>query len=161
MARITNSATETLSNHGAGNPVAPGTGLVRSAYRPSDDACTYQLFIPANMQFARYLQSASAIAYALGSEDELGKKMSSFADSIRAAITQHGIVHDARYGDIYAYEVDGFGSRNLMDDANIPSLLAAPAMGYLDINDTVYQATRRFILSKDNPYFMRGPVING
>ncbi|KAG4031377.1 hypothetical protein MFRU_009g01540 [Monilinia fructicola] len=158
--RQTTSSTETLSNSGAGNPVQEGTGLVRSAFRPSDDATIYQLFIPANMMFSRYLESCSKIMAAIGGQQDLSNHMHSFASSIRAAITKHGIVQDPTYGKVYAYEVDGFGSANRMDDANIPSLLSAPFLGYLSVNDTVYQNTRKFILSKSNPYFMRGPVIN-
>ncbi|KAA8576234.1 hypothetical protein EYC84_006385 [Monilinia fructicola] len=135
-------------------------GLVRSAFRPSDDATIYQLFIPANMMFSRYLESCSKIMAAIGGQQDLSNHMHSFASSIRAAITKHGIVQDPTYGKVYAYEVDGFGSANRMDDANIPSLLSAPFLGYLSVNDTVYQNTRKFILSKSNPYFMRGPVIN-
>ena len=42
--RTTTSATETLSNDGRGNPVQDGTGLVRSMFRPSDDAYVPPLF---------------------------------------------------------------------------------------------------------------------
>lgn len=157
--RETTAGTETLSNSGIGNPVQEGTGLVRSAFRPSDDACIYQLFVPANMMFSRYLSSASSIASAIGNT-ALSSQMSSFASSVSAAISAHGIVTDPIYGQIFAYEVDGFGSRNLMDDANLPSLLGVPFMGFADAGDHVYNATRAFILSKNNPYFMRGPVIN-
>ncbi|PBP27082.1 hypothetical protein BUE80_DR002031 [Diplocarpon rosae] len=119
-----------------------------------------RLFIPANMMFSRYLDAASRIMAAVGTHEDLATRMHDFSRSLRDAITTHGIVDDRTYGQVYAYEVDGFGSANRMDDANIPSLLSAPFIGYLDASDPVYQNTRRFVLSPDNPYFMRGPVIN-
>ncbi|KAH6719287.1 hypothetical protein DL95DRAFT_432171 [Leptodontidium sp. 2 PMI_412] len=158
--RETTSATETLDNSGRGNPVQDGTGLVRSAFRPSDDSTIYQLFIPANMMFSRYLDSASNIMAAIGSQRNLANHMYNFAGRIRDAITKYGIVNDPTYGQVYAFEVDGYGSANRMDDANIPSLLSAPFVGYLNVSDPIYQNTRKYVLSKDNPYFMRGPVIN-
>ena len=162
--RLTTTATDTQDNSGRGNPVRNGTGLIRSAFRPSDDSTIYQLFIPANMMFSRYLASASLIMRAL-SQSALADEISTFAFQLRSAIETYGIVSDPAFFNnntaIYAYEIDGYGSRNIMDDANIPSLLAAPFFGYLDANDTVYQATRRVLLSGEgNPYFMQGPVIN-
>ncbi|TVY14830.1 Meiotically up-regulated gene 157 protein [Lachnellula arida] len=158
--RTTTSATETLDNSGRGNPVQDSTGLIRSAFRPSDDSTIYQLYIPANMMFSRYLDSASKIMANITNQRNLANHMHNFSGSIRDAITKHGIVNHPTYGSIYAFEVDGYGSQNIMDDANIPSLLSAPFLGYLDQNDQVYQNTRKMILSKDNSYFMRGPVIN-
>lgn len=158
--RTTDRASETLENSGLGNPTQGGTGLIRSAFRPSDDATIYQLFIPANMMFSKYLKTAAAIVHKLGGEDTLAKQMSSLSSQLQDAIKEYGITDDPEHGSIYAYEVDGFGSRNIMDDANIPSLLSAPISGYVNRNDPVYQATRKVILSANNPYFMRGPVIN-
>ena len=66
-----------------------------------------------------------------------------------------------KYGTIYAFEVDGFGNHLLMDDANVPSLLAMPYLGDVDINDPIYQNTRRFVWSKDNPYFFKGKAGEG
>jgi uncharacterized protein len=158
--RQTTRATETLANDGKGNPVGSGTGLIRSAFRPSDDATIYQLFIPANMMFARYLDSAADIMVQIPGQSSLGQQMKSYAKTLRDAVMQHGTVNHPKYGKIFAYEVDGFGSANSMDDANIPSLLSAPHLGFVSANDTVYQNTRRFILSDSNPYFMRGPEIS-
>ncbi|PSR77404.1 hypothetical protein BD289DRAFT_377788, partial [Coniella lustricola] len=176
--RTTDRASETLENNGLGSPVAHGTGLVRSAFRPSDDATIFQLLIPANMMFSRYLASAALIVEALEVESRLNstrtgtpppppglaEEMKDLASSIRAAVQRWGVVTSQITGkQVYAYEVDGFGSIVAMDDANIPSLLSAPFLGYLDANDTVYQNTREIILDEGyngNPYFMRGPVIN-
>lgn len=157
--RTTNSSPETQSNKGQGNPVASGTGLIRSAYRPSDDSTTYQLFIPANMMFSTYLAKAALIATAIN-ETTLARRMSSLAAGVKAAVKKHGIASHPVHGRVYAYEVDGFGNANFMDDANIPSLLSAPFLGFLDAGDSVYKSTRRLVLGENNPYWQRGSVIN-
>lgn len=153
--------TDTLANGGVGNPVAGGTGLIRSGFRPSDDACIYQLFVPANAMFSHSLVGASAIMRAIRGQSDLAEEMTSMAAGIRTGVSKVGQVDHPRYGRIYAYEVDGFGSQNLMDDANVPSLLSLPLLGYTAANDTVYQATRRFIFSSSNPYMSRGSALNG
>ncbi|TID20496.1 Meiotically up-regulated protein [Venturia nashicola] len=158
--RSTTQASETLTNNGGGNPIQNGTGLIRSAFRPSDDSTIYQLFIPANMQFASYLSRASEIMGKLPGQTDLATQMQALAKQVQNAISQHGIIQHPVFGRIYAFEVDGFGSSNIMDDANIPSLLSAPLLGYLQRNDQVYQNTRNMILSSQNPYFMRGPLLN-
>lgn len=80
---------------------------------------------------------------------------------INRGIETHGIVADARHGKIYAYEVDGYGSANIMDDPNIPSLLSAPFVSYTTLRDPIYRNTRKKILSRDNPFYSWGPVISG
>lgn len=165
--RETNRASETLENNGLGSPVANGTGLVRSAFRPSDDSTLYQLFIPANMMFSRYLGSAAQIMAALGDTAPTGlaDQMTALSESIRESVQTYGVYTNAISGlEVYAYEIDGFGGIINMDDANIPSLLSAPFFGYMDASDEIYQHTRAMVLDqttvKGNPYFMRGPVIN-
>jgi hypothetical protein len=67
-----------------------------------------------------------------------------------------GVVDHKIYGKIFAYEVDGRGSVYLSDDANVPSLLSLPYLGYLSADDELYQRTRFFLLSPDNPWFFSG-----
>ena len=64
-------------------------------------------------------------------------------------------------GKVFAFEVDGFGSAYFMDDANIPSLLSLPDLGYVDRNDPIYKNTRKFVLSEYNPYFFKGEAGEG
>lgn len=157
--RQTTSASETLSNEGLGAPVRSGTGLVRSAFRPSDDSTIYQFFIPANMQFSSYLKKCADIATSFGSS--AADEMREMANGVRAGIEKYAKVSHDEFGEIYAFEVDGYGSRNMMDDANVPSLLSAPLLGYVDVADETYQNTRKFALSKMNPYYNWGPVFSG
>lgn len=159
--RLTTRSTETFANDGIGNPVANGTGLIRSGFRPSDDSTIYQLYIPSNMMFSAYLASTAKIMSNLnaGSSASLAQQMSTLSTTIRNGIEEHGTVTHPKFGKIYAFEVDGFGSTNIMDDANIPSLLSAPFVGY-PVNSEIYANTRSLILSAANSYFMRGPVIN-
>jgi meiotically up-regulated gene 157 (Mug157) protein len=159
--RQTTRATETLANDGIGNPVANGSGLIRSAFRPSDDSTIYQLFVPANMMFSAYLASTSEIMSQLDNAEAaaLADKMSDLSDYLHDAIEDYGTVNHPEYGKVYAFEIDGFGSQTIMDDANIPSLLSAPFLGYA-VNPDTYANTRDLVLSATNPYFMRGPAIS-
>jgi hypothetical protein len=43
-----------------------------------------------------------------------------------------------------------------LDDANVPSLISLPYLGVLPVDDPVYQATRQFILSPNNPWYFDG-----
>jgi uncharacterized protein len=142
------------------NPVANGTNLIRSVFRPSDDVTNYELFIPANMMFARYLESTSEIMAQIPGQKSLADRMSSRAQSLREGITRHGIINHPKHGKIYAYEIDGYGATNIMDDANIPSLLSAPMLGYVSKDDAVYQNTRKMILSTGNPFWAWGPALS-
>lgn len=219
--RVTSAATETLPNGGNGSPVKGGTGMVRSAFRPSDDATTFQFLVPANMMLARYMglcaeivdrvekeearvaaameavAAAAAAAAASSSSSSSGKgssqdvvggtsgtedyygdiedeeeedeaddepladRMRRMAKEIKKGIETYGKIKHPEFGEIYAYEVDGYYSTNMMDDANLPSLLSSPLTGYVARTDPIYKSTRRFALSDSNPYYDHGPVING
>lgn len=161
MVGRTNRATETTSNDGLGNPVI-WTGMIRSTFRPSDDATIFQYLIPSNMMFARYLETALVIMQDIDTlkSRQLSERMREMAAEIRAGITKYGIVSHPLLGAMFAFEVDGYGSQNLMDDANLPSLLSASMMGYVSSRDEVYQNTRMFALSELNPYWAFGEVFN-
>lgn len=122
--RTTSSAYETLGNSGVGAPVKAGTGMVRSAFRPSDDACTYQLFVPANMMFSRYLGLCASIMEKLGRRVTAGR-MKHFSAAIADGIEKHGRVYHPLYGKIYAYEVDGYGSFNAMVSPLSPHIIVS------------------------------------
>jgi len=145
-----------------GSPHRGNVGLIRSFHRPSDDSCIYQYLIPSNMMYSQALNTSSLIMEKVSSTtSNLTTWMRTMSTGIRNGIDAHAIIRDPKYGPIFAYEIDGYGSVIQMDDPNVPSLLSAPFLGYLPVNDKVYQNTRRKILSRDNPYYAWGPVISG
>lgn len=159
--RRTNAGTETLNLGGVGNPLNNGTGLIRSAFRPSDDATILGFFIPANAMMAVELKRTSEIVKSAGKNDLAGTLLAR-AESIEKGIWDHGVIRHKTYGEIFAFEVDGYGSTILMDDANLPSLLALPLLGFVGLEDKTYQNTRRMVLDKStNPYYLTGKAFAG
>ncbi|MBS4957122.1 MAG: glycoside hydrolase family 125 protein [Clostridium sp.] len=158
--RLNCSPTDTLTNKGLGDPVSY-TGMTWSGFRPSDDACKYNYLIPSNMFATVVLGYISEIAEVVFKDNELKNISNELRCEIEKGINKYGIIYTEEFGDIYAYEVDGLGNYNLMDDANVPSLLSIPYIEYKDIDDEIYQNTRKFILSKNNPYYYEGSVAKG
>ena len=158
--RKTERATDTTINDGWGAP-ARSVGLIASAFRPSDDATTLPFLIPSNFFAVTSLRKAAEILTKVNKETGLADRCNALANEVEAALKQHAVCEHPEFGMIYAFEVDGFGSRMLMDDANVPSLLAMPYLGDVDGDDPVYQNTRRFVWSEVNPYFFRGTAGEG
>lgn len=158
--RVTDRALDTLNNAGKGAPYKP-CGLIASSFRPSDDATTLPFLVPSNFFAVSSLRQAAEILTAVNGERSLAKKCNALADEVEAALKKHAVYKHPKFGKIYAFEVDGFGNQLLMDDANVPSLLAMGYLGNVDMKDPIYQNTRRFVWSDSNPYFFSGPAGEG
>lgn len=151
---------DTLTRDGKGEPVAR-TGMTWSGFRPSDDACRYGYLIPSNMFAVVVLRYLAEMANQVLDDQNLADESISLAAEIDAGIQTYAKVSDSEFGDMYAYETDGYGNYHLMDDANVPSLLSLPYLGYCTIDDPLYQNTRRWILSSNNPYYYEGSAARG
>lgn len=152
--------TETLSRQGKGSLCRSGTGLIWSGFRPSDDACTYGYLIPSNMFAAVVLGYLEEIEREIFQDKRMEKRAGELGRQVKQAIEKEGRVLTEDFGWIYAYETDGWGMFNLMDDANVPSLLAMDYIGYEGHRQTA-QNTRRFLLSWGNPYYFQGKKASG
>ena len=153
--RVTGWQTDTVAGGGYGNPVRP-VGLIVSIFRPSDDATTFPFLVPSNHFAVVALRQLAEMSAPLGLGAEFASGCSALAAEVQEALLTHAIVPHPVLGDIWAYEVDGFGNRHHMDDANIPSLLSLPYLGCCAPTDPLYLRTRSFVLSDHNPYFFRG-----
>ena len=158
--RETERALDTLNNNGLGAPVKP-VGLIVSCFRPSDDATTLQFLVPSNFFAVTSLRKAAEILTEVNHDAALAQACTDLADEVETALKKYATYNHPEFGTIYAFEVDGFGNHLLMDDANVPSLLAMAYLGDVDVDDPIYQNTRRFVWSDSNPYFFRGTAGEG
>lgn len=152
-------AGDSLANAGRGDPARP-CGLIRGAFRPSDDQTKLPYHVPSNAMAVPALRDLAALLAHLG-HDAVAGEARALADTVDTALAAHAVVRHPRHGEIWAYEVDGFGGTYLMDDANVPALLALPYLGFCAKDDARYRRTRAFCLSADNPYYVIGRAASG
>ncbi|MDO4297101.1 MAG: glycoside hydrolase family 125 protein [Lachnospiraceae bacterium] len=153
--------TDTLSRDGKGALVKSGIGMTWSGFRPSDDACTYGYLVPSNMFAVVALGYLQEIADQILGDQKLAYEASGLRDEIYEGIETYAITRKEGYGEVYAYEADGYGQFNLMDDANVPSLLSMEYLGYRGRSRQVADNTRKLILSEANPFYYKGKKAAG
>lgn len=158
--RVNCPPSDTLSCEGKGEPVGY-TGMTWSGFRPSDDACKYGYLIPSNMFASVALGYMEKFLREQYRDEKMAEEAAELKTQIEEGIQKYGVVEDEVYGKMYAYETDGLGNYNLMDDANVPSLLSLPWLAYCDKDDPIYKNTRAYVLSKKNPYYYEGSFAKG
>jgi hypothetical protein len=158
--RRTSWATDGVPLGGYGYPAKP-VGMIFSMFRPSDDATIYPLFVPANFFAVISLQQVAEMLTKIHKDATLAADCTKLANEVKTALQLHGVIQHPQFGKMYAYEVNGYGSTNLMDDANVPSLLGLPYLGAVPANDPVYLNTRKYLLSENNPFFFKGKAGEG
>lgn len=145
---------------GYGFPIKP-VGLIASMFRPSDDATVFPFLVPSNYFAVVSLRQLSEMASVISKDKGLSLDCLELASEVESALHKYAIVDHPEFGKVFAYEVDGFGNRMYMDDANAPSLLSLPYFGCCAVDDPVYVNTRKMILSASNPYYYVGKYAKG
>ncbi len=158
--RVTAWSTDTVPGNGYGNPIKPN-GLIASVFRPSDDATIYPFLIPSNLFAVVSCRQLAEMLTKMGKDKKLAADLEALATEVEQAVKEFGIYKHPTFGNIYAFEVDGFGNYLLMDDAGIPGLVSMPYLDSVSEKDPVYINTRKFALSDSNPYFFKGKAGEG
>ncbi len=158
--RETSWATDGVPMAGYGYPVRPN-GLICSMFRPSDDATIFAYLIPSNFFAVVSLKQAAEMVSKISKDAKLAAALTALATEVESALKKHAVATHPQFGKLYAFEVNGYGSAVLMDDANVPSLLGLPYLGAVSTNDPLYVNTRKFVWSKENPFFFKGAAGEG
>ncbi len=151
---------DTLAGGGYGNPVKP-VGLICSMFRPSDDATTFSFLVPSNFFAVKTLRQLTELFGEVVQNKNTAFDFMMLGDEIEEALQKYALAEHLDFGKMFPYEVDGFGNKLFMDDANVPSLLSLPYLDAVDMNDEIYRNTRKFLFSENNPYFFKGKAGEG
>ncbi len=158
--RETTWSLDSLPLNGYGNPVNP-VGLIVSSFRPSDDATTFPFLVPSNHFAVISLKQLAEILVDVKGDKSFAADCKSLAGEIEEALNNYAVCDHLDYGKIFPYEVDGFGNKLFMDDANVPSLLSLPYLNVVTSGNEIYLNTRKFLFSKNNPYYFEGKAGSG
>jgi len=158
--RQTDTPSDTLTAEGYGNPARP-VGLIYSMFRPSDDATLYPLLIPSNFFAVVSLRQVAEMLEGIHQDRFSASQCRALANEVEKALREYAIVPLPGAGSGYAFEVDGYGKSNCMDDANVPDLVSLPYLGVVNREDPLYQSTRDWALSPRNPYYFKGQAAEG
>jgi len=158
--RVDPSPTETLMFAGYGAPTKK-VGLIHSGFRPSDDACVFPFLIPSNLFAVSALGMLAAVLREARGDAAAAQDAAALAAEVKQALDAHGKMPDGKGGEVWAFEVDGYGNAIFIDDANVPSLSGLPLLGAADRNDPLYRRTAALAWSPRNPYFFSGKAGEG
>ena len=158
--RETPRQTDTVAGAGYGFPIKP-VGLICSTFRPSDDATIYLFLVPSNHFAVTSLRQLAEMSEKIRKDKAFASECNTLADEVENALRQYAVAEHLDAGKVYPFEVDGFGNKLFMDDANIPSLVSLPYLGCCPADDPVYLNTRQFVLSENNPWYFKGKAGQG
>ncbi|MGA3269240.1 MAG: glycoside hydrolase family 125 protein [Verrucomicrobiota bacterium] len=151
---------DSLLLDGYGSPGRP-VGMIFSMFRPSDDSTVFPFLVPSNFFAVASLRQAAEMLEQIHQDTANAAECRTLADEVEQALRQYAVIPLPGGGTGFAYEVDGYGSRNCMDDANVPDLLSMPYLNVVKRDDPRYEATREWVLSTRNPYYLKGQAAEG
>lgn len=157
--RETTQANEVIANNGYGRPTRK-IGMIHATHR-QDDACVFPFYVPDNLMAVVDLKHLSEMFSTIRNNKTHGKLCLTMADQIDNAIKEYAIIKHKVFGEMYAFEVDGYGSQLLLEESTIPNLISLPYVGVCEVDDPIYQNTRKWLLSEWNPKFVKGKFTEG
>lgn len=152
--------TDSLVMGGYGAPTRK-IGLIHSMFRPSDDACIYPFLIPSNLFAVSALRKLAQVHREARGNEPAAAEAEALANEVEAALRAHALIPDGQGGQVWAYEIDGFGNWIFMDDANVPSLSGLALIDAADRKDPLFRRTAALAWSPRNPYFFQGKAAEG